>query len=163
MATTQRMPEVYRNEQGGTFRVLVGAHLGDGPAGCDCDHCLRTEGRGHAYEAFDAYAARCKREGRPALSRDQYRGDLVECKQDLTARFNAGDFSKKFERVGQAPASAAAGGDVAAPEPFPLERMTVPQLLMVAEEEEVEVKGVTKKEDLVRLIRAATQPPAVPQ
>lgn len=42
------------------------------------------------------------------------------------------------------------------PEPYPLEKMNVAQLLSVAQDEEIDVKGASKKDELIRIIRSAT-------
>lgn len=118
-------------EVGGRFRLLVGAHLDYGPSGCECGGCEHFDpafrGKNHRYEA----------------------GDIIESKFDLEKRFNKLN-SRKFERVG-------AGGEALAapPAPYPLEKMTVEQLLTVAEEEEVNLKGASKKDDIIKAINAA--------
>lgn len=116
-------------EMGGKFRVLIGAHLDDGPAGCECKGCAdpMSPGKNHRYE----------------------QGDIVESRGDLEKRFNAVN-SRKFERVG-------ADGErtAAPPAPYPLEKMTLQQLLTVAEEHEIDLKGAAKRDDVIKMIRSA--------
>ena len=68
---------ILRNEKGGKFRVLVGAHIDQGPQGCDCDACTVSGGKNHVYKE----------------------GDVVDSKLDLDERFNQGPHSRKFERL----------------------------------------------------------------
>lgn len=83
-------------------------------------------------------------------------GDVIESDTNLAERFGA----EKFELLSGdgggfgAPAKATAPP----PAPFPLDKMSVQQLLSVAQEEEVDVKGTAKREDLVKLLRAAGVP-----
>jgi hypothetical protein len=96
MATAQKRTRV--DERGGTFRILIGEHLDQGPPGCECDDCLSSKGKNHRYRARRTEAVKT-RQGFFAKDGDDYDGDLVESDQDLEARFNAGPFSRKFERV----------------------------------------------------------------
>ena len=107
-------------ETGGTFRILIGTHLGDGPAGCECDACLNSAGKNHRYEAFD-----------PRRHTQPYDNDIIDSKVDLELRFNRGPMSKKFERVHE-------GYQSQPPAPYPLEKMTSAQLLMVAADEGID-------------------------
>lgn len=123
-------------EEGGKFRLITGAHLGQGPDGCECDNCTISDdkGKNHVYSE----------------------GDVIESREDLCLRYNRGPHSVKYERVIEGQPSAF-GGVAPAPASFPLEKMTVPQLLTVAEEEEIDVSKVkSTKEDLLKAIRAAT-------
>jgi len=145
MATA--MKNLVPPEQGGIFRVLVGAHVDQGPPGCECEHCRRSKGHDHQYEAYSTYLARMRQAGQAdqALEPKKYDNDLVESRVDLERRFNVGEFSRKFARV----------NDPVPPAAYPLEKMTVAQLLTVCEEEEIEHKGEAKKEKLLALIQAA--------
>lgn len=90
-ATTVRKPRHYRDEVGGKFRIVVGVHFGDGPPGCDCDACYNSDGKNHVYEARGATHKQ--------IYPPEYTGDIIESKQDLCARYNAGPHAVKFERV----------------------------------------------------------------
>lgn len=80
--------------------------------------------------------------------RDEYTNDIVVSPDiDLAARFG----SNKFQRLDEH--SHAAG--LAAPQPMDLGKMTLRQLLAVAEEEEIDLKGETKREKVIELLRAA--------
>ena len=73
-----------RNEKGGVFRVLVSAHLGDGPKDCDCQACYDSGGKNHVYRA------------RRVDDPEDFTEDLiVSPKQDLVGRFGA----EKFRRL----------------------------------------------------------------
>ncbi len=137
MATTIKAPKRAKNEKGGKFRLLVGAHLDQGPPGCHCEGCAGSGGKNHLYTE----------------------GDVIESKQDLVARFNQGPHSRKFERVSaDTPAtppvpeerdadSQAAGDD--------LEGMSARQLLDFAATHEIDTGGETRKGELLKIIRAA--------
>jgi hypothetical protein len=144
MATAMKRNAKRAAEKGGQFRLLVGAHVGPGPKGCECDDCLKSKGANHVYNA-KRYDGR----NRP-LDPDGYDNDTIDSPDvDLVARFNT-DFSVKFERVGPGQSQTAA-----APAPFPLEKMTLAQLMAVANEEEIDLKGASKKEDIIRIIKGA--------
>lgn len=94
-----------------------------------------------------------------------YDNDIIETDEDLEKHNRLPD-SIKFIRLDQnghpvgdylpahlahflpAPVSAA-------PTPYPLEKMSVAQLLAVAQDEEIDVKGESKKEALIKILRAA--------
>lgn len=140
-------------EQGGMFRVLVGEHLGDGPAGCECDACLASGGKNHRYAA-KRYNLKT---GAP-LDPGGYDNDLIESKVDLELRFNAGPFSRKFERVHahqltQAPATATVTATVTATNQAALEEMSLQQLVALAAEEEIDLKGARTKEAVIKAMR----------
>lgn len=125
-----------KQEQGGTFRIIIGNHLGDGPKGCQCDSCANSKGKNHVYRA------------RMHTDPEDYDGDIIESTIDLERRCNQGT-SRKFERV-------RAGDLTSQPPPaYPLEKMTVAQLMSVAEDEEIDLKGASKKEDIIKLLRGA--------
>ena len=96
--------------KGGTFRVLAGIHISDGPKDCECENCAKTpqaervknggRGKNHVYEAFDAYAARLRKQGVKPMPIEEYTSDLVESDVDLERLHNQGQFSRKFERIG---------------------------------------------------------------
>lgn len=175
---------------GGTFRVVVGIHYGPGPAGCECTGCagrvdwpthrrLAAEakaageppleylgGQNHLYEAYTAYARRRtlekqrnKNDVEPILPPEEYEGDLIESATDLE-RHNGGPGPqfRKFERVhpGQRP------GYQQAPEPFPLEQMTVDQLITVAHAEGIDTRGVRSHEALLAKVREHRASPPAP-
>ncbi len=88
MATmVQRLKQDRRAERGGTFRIIVGLHLGQGPVGCDCDQCKYGNSANHNYRA------------RGKNDPEDYTGDIIETPVDLCARFNAGPSATKYERV----------------------------------------------------------------
>lgn len=134
-------------EQGGVFRVLIGEHVGYGPAGCECDACLKTpvderqrlggRGKNHRYRA------------RLPSDSENWDGDLIESEFDLELRFNQG-FSRKFARVYQGEQQYAAP-----PAPYPLDKMSLPQLLAYAEEEEIDVKGLKARDEVLKALKAA--------
>lgn len=94
-----------KKEKGGAFRVLVGSHIGPGPADCECEQC--EVNKDHTYNSYSAYAGEyMRRRQRPPLrwheeedDRKEYVGDIVHTEVDLVARFNRGAGSRKFERV----------------------------------------------------------------
>ncbi len=147
MATAIKSKKV--EEQGGLFRIVVGLHFGQGPEGCECPNCEQTvdikgqpvRGTNHMYRA------------RSPLDPPDYDGDLIQSDRDLVKRHNRGAGSIKFERVfgsGEALTTTP-------PLPFPLEKMSIQQLLAVAEEEEIDLKGSSKKVEIIGIIRAAQQ------
>lgn len=147
-------------EQGGKFRILVGEHLGQGPLGCECASCLRSEGKDHRYKA-----ALRGRDGlllhpdtrKPIDGDNPYDGDIIDSLVDLSARFNQGPSSLKFERLGFAVSLT----QPAPPIPYPLEKMTLAQLLSVAEEEEIDLRGASKREDVLKILRNAKRTPSI--
>lgn len=118
-------------QRGGKFRVLVGAHLGRGPQGCECEACLKSAGVNHVYQM------------RGPKDPPGYDGDVIESEVDLVARHNRGPGSVKFERVEEAAQAQAA---------MPYEKMSLAQLLAVAAEEEVDLRGASKREDVLRVL-----------
>lgn len=167
-------------EEGGTFRVVVGVHIGEGPPGCACAGCAGGEtwpeyleraerekaagvqggpykgGRSHHYESYLAYLGRCHREHIPEDERllpEEYTGDVFESKVDMERRHNRPN-SIKFERVGGQRSYASA------PAPFPLEQMSVDQLFTVAASEGIDTKGVRSHEALLAKVRERRGQPA---
>jgi hypothetical protein len=144
MATAIKSKRV--KEEGGLFRILVGIHLGKGPEGCECPNCEQTveikgvpvRGTNHIYRA------------RSPLDPPEYDGDLIQSDVDMEQRHNRGAGSRKFERVHEGQAAVAQP-----PAPFPLDKMTIPQLIAVAEEEEIDLKGASKKDDILRILKTA--------
>ena len=134
-----------RNEQGGSFRVLVGVLLEDGPEGCECDNCTAEPKQDHVYEAYTAYSQRMKQLKQPPVPYSEYTNDVVTTKKDLDARLNQGPHSRKVERV-TAPYK---------PEEFPLEKMSLRQLLACAEELELDVESIESKEAAIAAIQGA--------
>ena len=136
-----------RTEQGGKFRVLIGGHLDNGPPDCECDGCAhhdpKLKGKNHLYRARRLSP---ERHGNDMLQpdSDDWDGDVVESSKDLVSRHG----KEKFERLVEGQKTYQTP-----PEPFPLEKMTVAQLLAVAEEEEVDLKGATKAPDIIRILR----------
>jgi len=137
-------------EQGGLFRVLIGLHFGKGPDGCECPNCEQTvdiagkpvRGTNHVYRA------------RTPLDPPDYDGDLIQSDVDMEQRHNHGAGSRKFERVHEGQGQQFQS----APEPYPLEKMNIPQLIAHAEEEEIDLKGASKKDDILRILKTARQP-----
>ena len=159
-ANTIRKPSKYRNERGGKFRVLVGAHIDNGPPGCECDECSVSDGKNHLYRQRDA-------KDPPAWA-----GDIIETTADLEMRFNAGPYSRKFERVREdAPAVVGHVWDQAketleqftarmnkvnAPKPsLNLDAMALKDLQQLAADEEIDLKGAKTKEEAVKVIKAS--------
>lgn len=146
-ATMQRQNRnIIRDEQGGTFRVLVGIHFGDGPTGCQCDDCVLSNGKNHVYRARND-----RRIGNQDADPPGYSGDIIVSKQDLCRRFNQEPFSRKFERVFDA-APATPIGSVER-EWGNLDTMSVKDLQDLAAAEEIDTKGAKTKEDLIKAIR----------
>ena len=117
---------------------MVGLHIGKGPDGCACDSCVATGGKDHVYSA--------RSPGDPP----DYDNDIIDSPSDLT-KHNHGPLSIKFERI---------DGNttyIPAPEPKskPLEDMTVPQLIAVAEDAEVDISGLKSKETMVAALKKA--------
>jgi hypothetical protein len=105
----RRAPKVRKSqEQGGTFRILVGSHYGPGPEGCTCENCEQilqvkspdgtvkeVKGTNHRYDAWmnpELYPEL----GHPP-DRDDYKGDIIVTSVDLVQRFAPG----KFERLNE--------------------------------------------------------------
>ena len=149
-----RRQNLIRDEVGGVFRVLVGVHFDDGPPGCDCDYCFKSEGKNHRYRARRMMRVR---EGNTFFDPDPegYTGDLVTTLLDLEKRHNQGSFSRKFERVIQA----------AVPPPAPpaphwqpsdslLEAMSFKDVQDYAAAEEIDLRGATSKAEALKVVKA---------
>lgn len=154
MATVEAVKPVRKRpkENGGKFRILIGNHLGDGPVGCDCSDCYNSEGKNHLYRA-----RRLTSLG-PDMPADPqgYSGDIIQTEADLETRFNRGPNSRKFERIvdGQAQASPSLP-----PAPYPLDKMNLSQLMSVAADEEIDLKGATTKKEIAEIIKVARATP----
>jgi hypothetical protein len=156
MATPFRSPRAAqprRKEKGGLFKLLVGVHFGPGPAGCECDDCAKgvvVESRNAKgeIERKEVFGTNHTYQARPnGVPESEWTNDLIRSDQDLEARYNQGEYSRKFARVIEGVQQAAE------PPSFPLERMKIAQLLAVAEAEGVDLKGATKKEDIISAIQ----------
>jgi|SRR6185369_17241677 len=147
MANTLRSKGRIRNEKGGKFRLITGAHLGDGPPGCVCDGCLESGGKNHVYQG----ATRT------------YSGDIIDSKQDLARRFNQGPHSIKFERLSdKTPARSKTfrSGDEDESD-TDYKALTVMELRAIAEEREISLDGLTKKSEIIAAIEAADSEPGL--
>lgn len=158
--------KVLANERGGTFRIVKGVYLGappkgpcvTGDGGGPCDACQVGDAGNHVYRQR-------RTDGNPAHPADppEWDGDLIESDVDLCLRFNGpqrgnGTWHKdnvKFVRVDGADGKPPAVRP--APQPYPIDRMTYPELRGYAEELGIEVKGAAKREDLLGLVKAAVQ------
>ncbi len=99
------------------------------------------------------------RNGKPMLAPKIYaQGETFESQHDLVALFNRPG-AEKFERVGGEDRPQWRDESPPAPPPSTpektLEQMTVAELKSLAAEEEVDVKGAEKKEELVQRLRSA--------
>jgi hypothetical protein len=174
-----------KNEKGGKFRIVIGIHIGDGPASCECENCSGDNRSNHIYRAREP--------GDPP----EYTGDIIESKQDLCLRCNHGPFSTKYERIDEArdwqsneearrpdetleayaqrltdlaisqkenkeapTKEAVLAKPVSAPvkkEPAPVLKdfnsMNMRELQDYAAENEIDLKGASKREDVVRILR----------
>lgn len=72
---------------GGTFRILIGTHLAQGPKGCECEACASGNSANHMYEQ------------RQPNDPEDYDGDVFESTVDMELLHNHGPGSRKFERV----------------------------------------------------------------
>lgn len=96
-------------------------------------------------------------------------GDVFESNTDLCQRFNR-DGSTKFQRLSDAPSKPQAAVPVPSsnskpipvPEPTPpsklkvnLDVMTLEQLQKFAEDEEIDIKGAKKREEVLRAVKSA--------
>ena len=159
-ANTIRKPSRYRDERGGKFRVIVGGHLDKGPPGCDCDACFASDGKNHLYRQRDA------------KDPPNWAGDIIETEADLEMRFNAGPYSRKFERVREdAPAVVGHVWDQAketleqftarmskanAPKtPLNLDAMALKDLQQLAADEEIDLKGAKTAAEAIKIIKAS--------
>lgn len=132
-----------RDEKGGTFRIIFGSCYEPGPKGCQCNECL-TPIHGsnppkmldHLYEAYDP-----RRHG----PRDGYVNDIIVSERDLQARM-----VNKFERLDDSDKIA-----YGAPAERPLDTLNFQQLLTVAEEQGVDVRGESRKDKVLDMIRKA--------
>ena len=141
-APKQRLTAAQRKERGGTFRVEVGVHFGNGPPGCECDDCATSGGRGHVYRA------------REANDLPDWTGDLIESAVDLCARFNQEPNSRKFSRVQEAAAPQVVEKLV---EKFvDFDEMSLAELRDFAAGEEIELSdGCDTKPKVLAAIRAS--------
>ena len=156
-----------RTEQGGKFRILVGSCIDDCPPGCQCDRVLdHKDTRNHLYETYECYAQRLIAEKRKdeIVPEEEYTNHIIDSKRDLCGRMNADPrdpSTHKFERLTNADgtpvnsAYAAVARMALPPQAFPVEKMTYPQMLTYAAEEEIDLKGASKKEDVIRIIKQA--------
>lgn len=135
-------------EQGGRFRVLIGTHLDQGPAGCECQGCLGDKGRNHLYRArlHEAVRVGPNIEGPDAPDWD---GDIINSKVDLCARFNMGPNSTKFERVREDAVNVPYQ-----PQQPSYDGLSLAQLIAIAQEEEIDLKGASKREEVLKLVKA---------
>lgn len=84
-------------------------------------------------------------------------GEIVESETDLAERFNSRipGSPRKFERIFN---DTAYGSEQAKKEDeflSTLDSMNLKELLKVAEEEEIDLKGATKREDILKIIKAS--------
>lgn len=160
-----------RTEIGGKFRVVMGSINYKGPKGCDCDNCYKSGGQDHYYCSYEVYYRKGIKAGyKPdeMMSPEQYTNDIIHTEGlDLTAeRFNGDgrpEFCKFVRVVETDPAAiidSLTASDLAALIPSPtFDRLTVSQLITIAEERGVELKGAAKKEAIIALLRAAEEAP----
>jgi hypothetical protein len=77
------------------------------------------------------------------------RGSIVESAADLL-KYNCGPMSQKFELVG-----ATAEEVIAKPNATEFTDYTVEELKLIADDEEVDIKGLTKKADIIEALQRA--------
>ena len=175
MATAvKRKPKQGVKTGGGVFRVLGGKHWGKGPPGCECDQCLKSSKEmvdriardGESKDPKDPTFGFSPVTGKDAKDRspmhqyaqatptspEGYDNDIVESDVDLCAKFNT-PISKKFERL-----DASGQGVGQMPKPIEIDdKLSIRQLLAIAEDEEIDLKGVdtTKKAEIIKAIKGA--------
>ena len=166
-------------KQGGKFRVLVGEHIGKGPEGCECQACIQSNGLNHRYRSvvykgnyqfnpyeLDEWVGKGKRKEdhpKPIGPDNPYDGDIVDSDEDLALLHNfppgpnfPGSF--KFERLDDQGRSSMNLSTFDGPPPsYPLEKMTLAQLMAVADDEGISLQGKTKKEDIIAAIELARE------
>lgn len=144
------------------FRLIRGMHVEGGPEDCACDRCINDR----RIDTERAIAKKAKR--KPTISMSKrghiYRpGDIIDSPSDLVRKYNS-EGSIKFELVdatGRTVISSkrsAANSTSTEQESDGLEGLSITELRAIASEEEVALDGATRKEDIIRLIRASTVP-----
>ncbi len=140
------------------YRVVAGKHYGLCPEGCNCLSAKRNK--------IEQAKAKERKDYRPRLKKHIYQtGEVVPCAKDLLT-FNQGD-AIKFQLVDK-------GGnlvrDIKTNHPNNLSNQTVPnevqldslggmtvdELRKFADEEEIDLGNVTRKDDILKAIRAQT-------